>query len=339
MWTVFKFWSNAKRDSLCTFAASMCVECCRRSLEEGLSEAAHSNRSPTAPRADSIIPKQESFIGALSYHKPSIISRSSASSPSGSSDELGAESLNSNDQDTADNKKKAIACPGGTYFPSAIEDTSSFKDTDADESVVKDIDGGDLSQAFYDCACVSDAEIEVNGQDVVSYDKHYIRSAGHHCIADVSLTKSPTSSSNTDYDAKLAGDTPQPALDSTNLYTILCGRDTADVVDNLSGSAYDDSSDNADSCESSSGESGISPRQGSLVRVGGTGDAAPVRRAPSTRYKKMRRRLKRLITRSRPCAEVARREEYVTRAEREEQFLSVGVPDFLGNFCRSWLFS
>lgn len=101
--------------------AAMCLECRKHNLK-----ADESSSSDTGPSTSRGHPVEENYAGALSYHKPSIITQSQRSADAAvtcSSPNKSAHSAVKSDvarSTPAQNRPKAVACPGGTYFGSTV---------------------------------------------------------------------------------------------------------------------------------------------------------------------------------------------------------------------------
>ncbi|XP_039251755.2 uncharacterized protein LOC120329260 [Styela clava] len=366
--------------------ASMCLECRKHNLEQGI--LTQSRTSSTLPRIDSVRPKQENYIGALSYHKPSIITQNAASSKDSKSTSLPPISVCKSQTKTPPPtaaRKKAIPCPGGTYYPvdNATSPTVAPSESCAPElesNIINNKSGRleiypDLTVSEVQCSQTkrkhSSSDDEPMQSKRESRDDGYGNAVSLHSSSteiQVGLDLPDNKNNSISYDSKMDSESevqnsqfsdtssmnfhdielqshgacginsPQNSLDEGNLYLSLCNTESRIETENpsfkdeldLSKSTskdedlslalnFDDSSDNMDSSSSSS-ESCLSPRQEYLTAQK---SEKRIRRTPSTRYQRMRRKLKKLISRSKSCPEVVVVAPVVaqSKTELEQQYL------------------
>lgn len=319
----------------------MCAECRRRSLEGESNNSPKPVSSLISPRPDTIIPKQESFMGALSYHKPSIISQNATSSAvhtESSNDTVftAPTDISKSDQQTAV-KPKAVMCPGGTYFPcnglnnnneiSPKRDNVAFQ---KDATTTNKDDKLDVKLQENDCSYAKIADLDFGKQSEEFCEKSMYVSENVDLLIRQDCASQDVDMSITNVDSDVSATNisfadNQIVCNKENLYTRetrICNRDNAELLDVIGSTIDSDSCDTVDSASSSSNESCPSPRQVYLNHRNGL--APLTRRSPNARYKRIRRKLKKLLTRSRPCTETVQQEVILTQAEREQDFLLVG---------------
>lgn len=96
-----------------SLSATVCTECQNHRLELEFAPARASSFRENYTKKH----KKENFVGALSYHKPSTISQRPNSSPSVGGDSICDESCEKKSFPT---HLTALVCPGGTFFTSAV---------------------------------------------------------------------------------------------------------------------------------------------------------------------------------------------------------------------------